>query len=76
VVAGITPFDFPAMVPIWMFPVAIACGNAFVLKLSEKDSFASLLLARLLAEAGLPDGVFNEAGPGAPRRSESRIRRS
>ena len=59
VVAGITPFNFPAMVPMWMFPVAIACGNSFVLKPSEKDPSASLLLARLLAEAGLPDGVFN-----------------
>ena len=59
VVTGITPFNFPAMVPMWMFPVAIACGNAFVLKPSEKDPSASLLLARLWAEAGLPDGVFN-----------------
>jgi malonate-semialdehyde dehydrogenase (acetylating) / methylmalonate-semialdehyde dehydrogenase len=59
VVAGITPFNFPAMVPMWMFPVAIACGNTFVLKPSEKDPSASLLLARLWAEAGLPDGVFN-----------------
>jgi malonate-semialdehyde dehydrogenase (acetylating)/methylmalonate-semialdehyde dehydrogenase len=59
VVAGITPFNFPAMVPMWMFPIAIACGNAFVLKPSEKDPSASLLLAELLAEAGLPDGVFN-----------------
>ncbi len=59
VVAGITPFNFPAMVPMWMFPVAIACGNTFVLKPSEKDPSASLLLARLLAEAGLPEGVFN-----------------
>ena len=59
VVAGITPFNFPAMVPMWMFPIAIACGNAFVLKPSEKDPSASLLLARLWAEAGLPDGVFN-----------------
>src|SRR6516165_1732904 len=59
VVVGITPFNFPAMVPMWMFPVAIACGNSFVLKPSEKDPSASLLLARLLAEAGLPDGVFN-----------------
>ncbi len=59
VVAGITPFNFPAMVPMWMFPVAIACGNAFVLKPSEKDPSASLLLASLWAEAGLPDGVFN-----------------
>ncbi|WP_275414866.1 CoA-acylating methylmalonate-semialdehyde dehydrogenase [Planomonospora parontospora] len=59
VVAGITPFNFPAMVPMWMFPVAIACGNTFVLKPSERDPSASLLLARLWAEAGLPDGVFN-----------------
>ena len=59
VVAGITPFNFPAMVPMWMFPVAIACGNAFVLKPSEKDPSASVLLAELWAEAGLPDGVFN-----------------
>ena len=59
VVAGITPFNFPAMVPLWMFPLAIACGNAFVLKPSEKDPSASLLLASLLAEAGLPDGVFS-----------------
>ncbi|HLX48842.1 MAG TPA: CoA-acylating methylmalonate-semialdehyde dehydrogenase [Streptosporangiaceae bacterium] len=59
VVAGITPFNFPAMVPMWMFPLAIACGNAFVLKPSEKDPSASVLLAELLAGAGLPDGVFN-----------------
>jgi malonate-semialdehyde dehydrogenase (acetylating) / methylmalonate-semialdehyde dehydrogenase len=59
VVAGITPFNFPAMVPMWMFPLAIACGNTFVLKPSEKDPSASLLLAALWAEAGLPDGVFN-----------------
>jgi malonate-semialdehyde dehydrogenase (acetylating)/methylmalonate-semialdehyde dehydrogenase len=59
VVAGITPFNFPAMVPMWMFPIALACGNTFVLKPSEKDPSASLLLARLLAEAGLPEGVFN-----------------
>jgi malonate-semialdehyde dehydrogenase (acetylating) / methylmalonate-semialdehyde dehydrogenase len=58
VVAGITPFNFPAMVPMWMFPVAIACGNTFILKPSEKDPSASLLLASLWAEAGLPDGVF------------------
>jgi malonate-semialdehyde dehydrogenase (acetylating)/methylmalonate-semialdehyde dehydrogenase len=58
VVAGITPFNFPAMVPMWMFPVAIACGNAFVLKPSERDPSAPLLIARLLKEAGLPDGVF------------------
>ncbi len=59
VVAGITPFNFPAMVPMWMFPIAIAAGNAFVLKPSEKDPSASARLAELLAEAGLPDGVFN-----------------
>jgi malonate-semialdehyde dehydrogenase (acetylating)/methylmalonate-semialdehyde dehydrogenase len=59
VVAGITPFNFPAMVPMWMFPIAIACGNCFVLKPSEKDPSASLMLAEMLAEAGLPDGVFN-----------------
>ncbi len=59
VVAGITPFNFPAMVPMWMFPVAIACGNTFILKPSERDPSASLLLARWLAEAGLPEGVFN-----------------
>ena len=59
VVAGITPFNFPAMVPMWMFPIAIACGNTFVLKPSEKDPSASVLIARLWAEAGLPDGVFN-----------------
>ena len=57
--AGITPFNFPAMVPMWMFPVAIACGNTFVLKPSERDPSASLLLAELWAEAGLPEGVFN-----------------
>ncbi|MEU7694973.1 CoA-acylating methylmalonate-semialdehyde dehydrogenase [Microbispora hainanensis] len=59
VVAGITPFNFPAMVPMWMFPVAIACGNTFVLKPSERDPSASLLLAELWQRAGLPDGVFN-----------------
>ncbi|MGN6251557.1 MAG: CoA-acylating methylmalonate-semialdehyde dehydrogenase [Marmoricola sp.] len=58
VVAGITPFNFPVMVPLWMCANAIACGNAFVLKPSEKDPSASLLLARLWKEAGLPDGVF------------------
>jgi len=56
---GITPFNFPAMVPMWMFPVAIACGNTFVLKPSEKDPSCPLRLAELLKEAGLPDGVFN-----------------
>lgn len=59
VVAGITPFNFPSMVPMWMFPMAIACGNTFVLKPSEKDPSAPLLLAELLTEAGLPAGVFN-----------------
>jgi malonate-semialdehyde dehydrogenase (acetylating)/methylmalonate-semialdehyde dehydrogenase len=59
VCAGITPFNFPAMVPLWMFPVALACGNTFVLKPSEKDPSASVRMAELLAEAGLPDGVFN-----------------
>ena len=59
VAAGITPFNFPAMVPMWMYPIAIACGNTFVLKPSEKDPSASMLSAELFAEAGLPDGVFN-----------------
>ena len=59
VVAGITPFNFPVMVPMWMHPVAIACGNTFVLKPSERDPSASLLVAELWQQAGLPDGVFN-----------------
>ncbi len=59
VVAGITPFNFPAMVPMWMFGNAIACGNTFILKPSEKDPSASVYMAELLKEAGLPDGVFN-----------------
>lgn len=59
VVAGITPFNFPVMVPMWMYPVAIACGNTFVLKPSERDPSASLLVAQMWKEAGLPDGVFN-----------------
>ena len=59
VCAGITPFNFPAMVPMWMFPVALACGNSFVLKTSEKVPSTALRLAELLTEAGLPDGVFN-----------------
>jgi malonate-semialdehyde dehydrogenase (acetylating) / methylmalonate-semialdehyde dehydrogenase len=59
VVAGITPFNFPVMVPMWMHPVAIACGNAFLLKPSERDPSVSMLVAELWAEAGLPDGVFN-----------------
>ena len=59
VVAGITPFNFPAMVPMWMFANAIACGNTFILKPSEKDPSVSLLIAELLKQAGVPDGVFN-----------------
>jgi malonate-semialdehyde dehydrogenase (acetylating)/methylmalonate-semialdehyde dehydrogenase len=59
VVAGITPFNFPVMVPLWMHPIAIACGNAFVLKPSEQDPSASMLVARLYQQAGLPDGVYN-----------------
>lgn len=59
VCAGITPFNFPAMVPMWMFPMAIVCGNTFVLKPSERDPSCSLMLAELLKEAGLPDGVMN-----------------
>jgi len=59
VVAGITPFNFPAMVPLWMFPLAIACGNTFILKPSERDPSPALLMAELLKQAGLPDGVFN-----------------
>jgi malonate-semialdehyde dehydrogenase (acetylating)/methylmalonate-semialdehyde dehydrogenase len=59
VVAGITPFNFPAMVPMWMFPNAIACGNTFILKPSEKDPSVSLYIAELLKQAGVPDGVFN-----------------
>ena len=59
VVAGITPFNFPAMVPMWMFPIALACGNTFILKPSERDPSPSLLMAAWLKEAGLPDGVFN-----------------
>lgn len=59
VVAGITPFNFPAMVPLWMFPMAIVCGNTFVLKPSERDPSSTLFIAQLLKEAGLPDGVMN-----------------
>ncbi|MBA4218000.1 MAG: CoA-acylating methylmalonate-semialdehyde dehydrogenase [Roseateles sp.] len=59
VVAGITPFNFPAMVPMWMYPIAIGCGNAFILKPSERDPSAALLMAQWLKEAGLPDGVFS-----------------
>jgi malonate-semialdehyde dehydrogenase (acetylating)/methylmalonate-semialdehyde dehydrogenase len=64
VCAGITPFNFPAMVPMWMFPIALAAGNTFVLKPSEKDPSAALMLAELLCEAGLPDGVFNVVNGG------------
>ena len=59
VCAGVSPFNFPVMIPLWMFPLSIACGNAFVMKPSEKDPSPSLLLARLMQEAGLPDGVLN-----------------
>ena len=59
VVAGITPFNFPAMVPLWMYPMAIACGNCFILKPSERDPSSTLFIAELLKEAGLPDGVMN-----------------
>ncbi|MEO8158537.1 MAG: CoA-acylating methylmalonate-semialdehyde dehydrogenase [Betaproteobacteria bacterium] len=59
VCAGITPFNFPVMVPLWMFPVALACGNGFILKPSEKDPSPAVMMAELLKEAGLPDGVFN-----------------
>ena len=63
VCAGITPFNFPAMVPMWMFPMAIACGNTFILKPSEKDPSCPLMLAQLLKEAGLPDGVMHNLQP-------------
>ncbi len=59
VVVGVTPFNFPVMVPMWMFPVAIACGNCFILKPSERDPSASIFMAELLTQAGLPDGVFS-----------------
>ena len=59
VVTGITPFNFPAMVPMWMFPMAIACGNTFILKPSEKDPSASMIIADLFTQASLPNGVFN-----------------
>ena len=59
VVAGITPFNFPAMVPLWMYPLAIVCGNCFILKPSERDPSSTLLIASLLLEAGLPKGVMN-----------------
>jgi malonate-semialdehyde dehydrogenase (acetylating)/methylmalonate-semialdehyde dehydrogenase len=66
VCAGITPFNFPCMVPLWMFPLAIACGNTFVLKPSERDPSPSLIMAELLHQAGLPDGVFNVVQGGKP----------
>ena len=84
VVAGITPFNFPVMVPLWMCANAIACGNAFVLKPSEKDPSASLFLAELWKEAGLPDGVFTVAAgrqgggrrdPRPPRHRRGQLRR-
>ena len=59
ITAGITPFNFPAMVPMWMYPISIACGNSFILKPSEKDPSCAIKLAELFSEAGLPDGVFN-----------------
>ena len=59
VCAGITPFNFPAMIPLWMFPLAVACGNTFILKPSEKDPSCPLFLAELLKKAGAPDGVLN-----------------
>lgn len=64
VVAGITPFNFPVMVPLWMFPMAIVCGNTFILKPSERDPSASMFIAKLLKEAGLPDGVLNVVNGG------------
>jgi malonate-semialdehyde dehydrogenase (acetylating)/methylmalonate-semialdehyde dehydrogenase len=64
VVAGITPFNFPAMVPMWMYPMAIVCGNTFVLKPSERDPSAPTLIAELFSQAGLPDGVFNVVNGG------------
>ena len=70
VVSGITPFNFPAMVPMWMYPVAIACGNTFVLKPSERDPSASMLIWDLFQEAGFPPGVFQRR----PRRQRSRRR--
>ena len=64
VVAGITPFNFPAMVPLWMFPMAIVCGNTFILKPSERNPSAAMFIAQLLKEAGLPDGVLNVVNGG------------
>ena len=59
ITSGITPFNFPAMVPMWMYPISIACGNTFILKPSEKNPSCSIRLAELFTEAGLPNGVFN-----------------
>jgi malonate-semialdehyde dehydrogenase (acetylating)/methylmalonate-semialdehyde dehydrogenase len=64
VCAGIAPFNFPAMIPLWMFPLAIACGNAYVLKPTEKTPSASMLLVKYLHELGLPDGVVNVVNGG------------
>jgi len=66
VVAGITPFNFPAMVPMWMFPMAIACGNTFILKPSERDPAAPQMVLELLHQAGLPEGVLNIVNGGKP----------
>jgi malonate-semialdehyde dehydrogenase (acetylating)/methylmalonate-semialdehyde dehydrogenase len=59
VCAGVAPFNFPAMIPLWMFPLAITCGNTFIIKPSERTPGATIILARLLQQAGLPDGVLN-----------------
>ena len=59
VCAGITPFNFPAMVPMWMYPISIACGNSFILKPSEKDPSCAIKLAQIFSESGLPDGILN-----------------
>ena len=64
IVAGITPFNFPVMVPLWMFPIAIACGNCFILKPSERDPSSTLLLAQMVLEAGFPPGVLNVVNGG------------
>ena len=65
VVAGICPYNFPAMIPMWMFPIAIACGNTFVLKPSERTPKTAMLLVQLLIEAGLPEAVINVVHGGA-----------
>jgi malonate-semialdehyde dehydrogenase (acetylating)/methylmalonate-semialdehyde dehydrogenase len=83
VCAGITPFNFPAMIPLWMFPMAIACGNTFVLKPSEQDPLSTMLLVELAMEAGVPAGVLNVVHGGkdvvdasAPTRTSRRCRSS